>query len=143
MKNTRDGQAAAENPYVVQIDKFANSLRHLSNTFLKLERQRESLTQAEIENIFLEVDEKICKDCEKRKWCMGENAIYTYQMVYEILSAVEECGIELDMEVKRKLQKRCIQAPRFLRETLEIFQGAKRTLLFNNQIGRASCRERV
>ena len=73
MKNTRDGQAAAENPYVVQIDKFANSLRHLSNTFLKLERQRESLTQAEIENIFLEVDEKICKDCEKRKWCMGEN----------------------------------------------------------------------
>lgn len=134
MKNTRDGQAAAENPYVVQIDKFANSLRHLSNTFLKLERQRESLTQAEIENIFLEVDEKICKDCEKRKWCMGENAIYTYQMVYEILSAVEECGIELDMEVKRKLQKRCIQAPRFLRETLEIFQGAKRTLLFNNRL---------
>lgn len=122
------------NPYVTQIDKFANSLKHLSNTFLNLEKQRESLTQAEMEEIFLEIDEKICKDCEKREWCMGENAIYTYQMMYEILSAVEEFGLELNMEIKRKLQKRCVQAPRFLRETLEVFQGAKKELFWSNRL---------
>ncbi len=33
-----------DNPYVTQIDKFASSLRHLSNTFLHLEEKRESLT---------------------------------------------------------------------------------------------------
>lgn len=122
------------NPYVVQMDKFAASLHHLSDTFLKLEEKRGLLTQAETENIFLEIDEKVCKDCEKRHWCMGENAICTYQMVYEILSAVEESGLDLDMEIKKKLQKKCIQAPRFLRETLEVFQGAKRDLLFNNRL---------
>ena len=94
------------NPYVVQMDKFAASLHRLSDTFLKLEEKRGLLTQAETENIFLEIDEKVCKDCEKRHWCMGENAICTYQMVYEILSAVEESGLDLDMEIKKKLQKK-------------------------------------
>ena len=91
------------------------------------------MTQTETENIFLEIDEKVCKECEKRHWCMGENAIFTYQMVYDILSAVEESGLELDIEIKKKLQKKCIQAPRFLRETLEIFQGAKK--IFCSTIG--------
>lgn len=122
------------NPYVAQMDKFAASLHHLSDTFLKLEEKKGGLTQSEAEDIFLEIDEKVCKGCEKRHWCMGENAICTYQMVYEILSAVETCGVDLDMEIKRKLQKKCIQAPRFLRETLEVFQGAKRDRLFSNQL---------
>lgn len=134
MKSIKEGQDVMYNPYVTQIDRFASSLRRLSETFLSLEKQRESLTQTEIEDIFLEIDEKVCRDCEKREWCMGENAIYTYQMVYEILSAVEEFGLELNMDIKRKLQKKCIQAPRFLRETLEVFQGAKRTLFWNNRL---------
>lgn len=126
-----------DNPYVTQIDKFASSLRHLSNTFLHLEEKRESLTQAEMEEIFAEVDENVCKDCENREWCMGENSISTYQMVYEILSAVEEYGVELNTEIKRKLQKRCIQAPRFLRETLDTFQGVKKTLAWNNKLAQS------
>lgn len=134
MKEIERGQAVMENPYVTQIDRFASSLRHLSHTFLSPEQQRESLTQTELEDIFTEISGKVCKDCEKRAWCLGENSIYTYQMMYEILSAVDEYGIELNMEVKRKLQKRCIQAPRFLRETLESFQGAKRMLFWNNRL---------
>lgn len=134
MKNNGEGQAVTSNPYVTQIDRFANSLKRLSDTFLSLEEQRESLSQTELEDIFLEIDRKVCGECEKRAWCMGENEISTYQMVYEILSAVEEYGMELNMEIKRKLRKRCIQAPRFLRETLEVFQGAKRTLFWNNRL---------
>lgn len=123
-----------DNPYVTQIDKFVSSLKHLSNTFLQLEEKKDSLTQVEMEEIFAEVDENVCKDCENREWCMGENSISTYQMVYEILSVVEEYGIELNTELKRKLQKRCIQAPRFLRETLNTFQAAKKTLVWNNKL---------
>lgn len=134
MKQIEKGQVVTSNPYVTQIDRFASSLKRLSDTFLSLDGQRESLTQAELEDIFLEMSDKVCKDCEKRQWCMEENAIYTYQMMYEILSAVEEVGVELTMEIKRKLQKRCIRAPRFLRETLEIFQGAKRVLVWNNRL---------
>ena len=34
------------NPYVVQMDKFAASLHHLSDTFLRLEEHSTGLTQA-------------------------------------------------------------------------------------------------
>ena len=37
---------------------------------------------------------------------MGENRVHTYQMLYEILCAVEEYGAELNIELKRKLQKK-------------------------------------
>ena len=56
------------------------------------------------------------------------------KMLYEILCAVEEYGAELNIELKRKLQKKCIMAPRFLRETLEVFENAKQILMWNNKI---------
>ena len=42
-------------------------------------------------------------------------------MGYEILSAIDHYGNEMNMETKRKLQQKCIMAPRFLREMLEAF----------------------
>ena len=36
------------NPYVIQMDKFAGSLKHLSETFLGLEKGRRTLTGEEI-----------------------------------------------------------------------------------------------
>ncbi len=122
------------NPYVIQMDKFADSLKHLSETFLHLEDYKGTFTKSEVEEMFLRVSEKVCANCEKKEWCLTENRVHTYQMVYEILCTVEEYGAELNVEVKRKLQKKCMMAPRFLRETLEVFQNAKQKLLWNNKI---------
>ena len=55
-------------------------------------------------------------------------------MLYEILCTVEEFGAELNVELKRGLQKRCIKAPRFLRETLETFENAKKIMMWSNKI---------
>ena len=122
------------NPYVIQMDKFADSLMHLSKTFLTLEDYKGTFTKDEIEEMFLKITDKVCENCEKKEWCMGENRVHTYQMLYEILCAVEEYGAELNIELKRKLQKKCIMAPRFLRETLEVFENAKQILMWNNKI---------
>lgn len=134
MEKKTEQYRVGESPYVAQMDRFAASLQHLSDTFLKLEKKRASFTKNEIEEMFEKVSEKVCKDCDKRDWCLKDNAISTYQMVYEILLTVEEYGIELNPEIKKKLQKRCIQAPRFLRETLEVFHGAKMVLVWNNRM---------
>ena len=99
------GKEIFMNPYVVQMDKFADSLKHLSRTFLK---HKES--------------------------CLGENRVRTYQAMHEILCAAAEYGAELNVELKRKLKKQCILAPRFLRETLEVFENAKEILLWNNRM---------
>ncbi len=122
------------NPYVVQMDKFADSLVHLSKTFLTLEDYKGTFSKEEIEEMFLKVTDKVCDNCEKKEWCLGENRVHTYQLLYEILCTVEEFGAELNVELKRSLQKRCIKAPRFLRETLETFENAKNIMMWNNKI---------
>lgn len=134
MEDTREGQAVTVNPYVTQIDKFALSLQHLSKTFLGLSEKKETFSKSEVEEMFERVKENVCDHCEHKERCFGEQYIATYQMVYEILSAVENYGIELNVETKRRLQKRCIQAPRILRETLEVFQSAKQVLRLNNRM---------
>lgn len=134
MEEKLEGQTGVLNPYVTQADKFAVSLRHLADTFLKFESPRNHFTAEEIEVMFEQVEEKVCKTCERRVKCIGSNRIHVYQLVYELLCTVEEHGTDLNMEMKRKLQKRCILAPRFLRETLEAFQEAKKVLAWNNRM---------
>lgn len=134
MEDRKEGQALMANPYVTQADRFALSLQHLADIFLRLEETRESFTTEEIQKMFEQVTGKVCASCKKKKECMEKNRINTYQLVYELLCTVEEYGTELNVEMKRKLQKRCMQAPRFLRATLEAFQDAKRMLVWNNKM---------
>lgn len=134
MEDTKGMQTAVFSPYVMQIDKMSNSLKRLSNVFLGLEEKRDTFTKDEIEGMYQKVREKVCEQCDQRGHCYSEGQIGIYQMIYELLSAVENYGIELNVETKRRLQKKCIQAPRFLRETLEVFQEAKQNLIWNNKI---------
>lgn len=122
------------NPYVIQMDKFADSMVHLSKTFFTLEGYKGNFSKEEFEEMFQKVTDKVCENCERREDCLTENRIYTYQMMYEILCAVEDYGAELNVELKRSLQKKCMYAPRFLRETLEVYENAKKILLWNNKI---------
>ena len=122
------------NPYVVQMDKFADSLKHLSKTFLKLESYKGTFTKEELEEMFEKVTDKVCRKCENREMCLGEKRVYTYQAMHEILCAAVEYGAELNIELKRKLKSQCILAPRFLRETLEVFENAKEILMWNNRM---------
>lgn len=122
------------NPYVIQMDKFADSLNWLSKKFLSLESIRVTLTKEELDQMFCRITDKVCEGCEKRSECLGEQRVKTYQMMHEILCTVEEYGAEINIELKRKLQRKCLQAPRFLRETLEHFENAKQVLAWNNKI---------
>lgn len=124
-------------PYVEQIEKYAQSLKQLSRTFLGLEEKRQAFSDEEVEGMFLRVREKVCEKCEKCGWCWGENFVHTYQMGYEILAAVDQYGNELNTETKRKLMQRCIMAPRFLREMLEGFHDARQNIIWVNRIARS------
>ena len=132
-----DGQSLHSSPYVEQIEKYANSLKQLSQTFLGLEEKRQAFSDEEIEGMFSRVRGKVCGKCEKCGWCWGENFVHTYQMGYEILSAVDHYGNELNTETKRKLMQRCIMAPRFLREMLEGFHDARQNMIWVNRMARS------
>lgn len=132
-----EGQIMHGSPYVEQIDKFAHSLKKLSSTFLGLEEKRQAFSDEDIEVMFAGVRENVCGKCEKCDWCWGENFIHTYQMGYDVLSAVDQYGNELNTETKRKLMQRCIMAPRFLREMLAGFHDARQNIIWFNRIARS------
>ena len=60
-----DGQALHSSPYVEQIEKYAHSLKQLSQTFLGLEEKRQAFSDEEIEAMFSRVRQKVCGKCEK------------------------------------------------------------------------------
>ena len=122
------------NPYVIQMDKFAESLKQLSKRFLTLEGYKGTISNEEMEDMFRKITCKVCGECDRRAFCLEENRELTYQMMHEILCTVEEYGAELNIELKRKMKRQCQRAPRFLRETLELFENAKRDLVWNNKI---------
>ncbi len=122
------------NPYVIQMDKFADSLIHLSRTFLSLESYKGTFSKEEFEEMFARITDQVCGECEKRNRCLKENRVYTYQLMYEILCGVEEYGAELSTELKTEASEEVYPAPRFLRETLEVFESGKQMILWNHKI---------
>lgn len=132
-----DGQILHESPYVEQIEKYADSLQRLSGMLLRLEKQKDAFTNEEVEDMFSRVREKVCGRCEKCGWCWGENFVHTYQMGYDILSAVDHYGNELNTEIKRRLMQRCVMAPRFLREMLAGFHEARQNIIWVNRMARS------
>lgn len=132
-----DGQILHESPYVEQIEKYADSLQRLSGMLLRLEKQKDAFTNEEVEDMFSRVREKVCGRCEKCGWCWGENFVHTYQMGYDILSAVDHYGNELNTEIKRRLMQRCVMAPRFLREMLDGFHEARQNIIWVNRMARS------
>lgn len=122
------------NPYVIQMDKFAESLKSLSRTFLALENYKGTFSRDELEEMFGKITDKVCEKCENRQECLEAERNRTYQMMYDVLCTAWEYGAELNVELKRKMQSQCIRAPRFLRETLEVYEDAKQVLAWNYKI---------
>ena len=67
-----DGQTLHNSPYVEQIERFAGSVKQLSQIFLGLEEKKQAFSDEEIEMMFRRLKEKVCSKCEKCEWCWGE-----------------------------------------------------------------------
>ena len=122
------------NPYVIQIDKFVNSLGKLSRVFLDLEEKKSFFSEEELKSMCERVCGKVCAECGNRELCLNRERMHTYGLVRDIFQAVEDCGTELNVEIKRKTQKNCVQAPKFLRSAVEVYKNEKQTMLWNQKM---------
>ena len=122
------------NPYVIQIDKFVNSLGKLSRVFLDLEEKKSFFSEEELKSMCERVCGKVCAECGNRDLCLNRERMHTYGLVRDIFQAVEDCGTELNVEIKRKTQKNCVQAPKFLRSAVEVYKNEKQTMLWNQKM---------
>lgn len=122
------------NPYVIQIDKFVHSLEKLSKVFLNLEEKKTTFSEEELKEICEAVFQKVCYQCGNRDGCLGRERQNTYQMLWKVFQAIEDCGTELNVEVKRSVQKRCANAPRLIRIVLEEYKEAKQKIVWNQKM---------
>lgn len=116
------------NPYVVQIDKFVHSLDKLSHAFLRMEENKSVVMEEQYQELREEVRERVCKGCERKKVCRGAD------MLQEVLYAIEKYGAELNVEIKRKMQKKCIQAPQFLRAVVDAYKNEKHNQMWKQRV---------
>lgn len=132
-----DGQALHASPYATRMEQMAQSLQQLSRAFAGLQEHKSSFSSEEIENMFQELKAKVCTSCNRCSWCWGNDFVHTYQMGYEVLSAVENYGNEINVETERKLQQRCCRSAEFLEQMVEIFRSARRSMLWNNRMAQS------
>ena len=53
MEELKIGRAVQANPYVIQMDRFVQSLEKLTKVFLQLERKHDLFTKAEMEEMYM------------------------------------------------------------------------------------------
>lgn len=123
-----------ENPYVTKVDRFVSSLDKLSKVFLKLEEREAHFTQDETDDMYTKVIETVCGKCREYDSCSQKDGFAIRQMLHEIFCTVEDYGAELNVEMKRGIQKKCMQAPRFLRAALEALREAKQTKVWSEKM---------
>lgn len=123
-----------KSPYVAQMDKFVASLDKLSKTFLQLEERIECFTPDETDTLHDRIQEGVCAKCKKYEYCSQKDDFAIRQMLHEIVCTVEDYGAELSMEMKRSIQKRCLQAPRFLRVALDVLRELKQNKMWNEKM---------
>ena len=116
------------NPYVVQIDKFVSSLDKLSYAFLRMEEDKKVITEEAYQEVREDVKERVCKGCERKKVCHGAD------MIQDVLYTIEKYGAELNVETKRKMQKKCIHAPQFLRTVIDVYKNEKHNQMWQHRI---------
>lgn len=116
------------NPYVIQMDKFVTSLEKLSQAFLRLEDKSTEITAEMYQGMKEDVKERVCKNCEKSENCKEQD------MLQELMNTIEHYGAEMNVEVKRRTQKRCVCAPQFIEAALDVYKNEKQNLMWKQRI---------
>jgi len=122
------------NPYVIQIDKFVSSMNKLSEVFLNLEKKQGIFTESEIQNMCGRVCELTCKNCARECVCLGKDLRKTHELAWEIFRGIENCGVELNIEVKRKVKNYCAQAEKYIQNAVELYKEEKQKLVWSQRI---------
>lgn len=107
------------NPYIVQMEKVSESLKKLSDVFIRdddLSKQKRGDSLAGIQT---KIEKNVCSNCEIRCQCEYMEVAKQQELIEELVDDLEEFGVELSVTKKRALQKKCAEFDRF-KEMVEV-----------------------
>lgn len=120
---------------------FAESFQKLSSTFHTISDTRTSLSRQEVDAIFDDLSERLCKDCSNCTACWKTDFYDTYKATFSILNSVEQNGYICETDVPVAFARRCINLGEFLAETNRSLEIAKVNLNWMNRM--AESREAI
>ena len=121
-------------PQKEKIDRYARSLQKLAHTFYEMPGRQEQLSQAEVQDMFVQVQQRVCMECSGRENCWSDLDPRTSQQVFELLQIIEEGNPDRLLRAQSEWLGQCHQAFRFTEELQRIFFETREELLYRNRL---------
>lgn len=116
-------------------------MKVFSESFLKLSKTLDTITekqtngnQKELGDIFEDISEKLCKNCDKCSYCWEKHFQETYQDTCTMFDIAEKNGALQKEDIPDRFYNDCICAEEFLFETNHSFEIAKLNHIWLNRI---------
>ncbi len=113
---------------------FAESFLKLSKTLDTITEQQTKLKQKEVNRIFEEISEKLCKDCEQCPSCWENHFEQTYQAASQMFEIAERKGTIREEDIPVNFLDSCISIDDFIKETNRGFEIAKLNQIWQSRI---------
>jgi stage II sporulation protein E len=113
---------------------FSDSFLKLSKTLDKLTQNQTKLKQREIDLIFEDISEKLCKSCTNCSYCWEHKFQKTYQAACLMFEKAEKNGSLNKEDIPEEFLSDCICADEFIRETNRGFEIAKLNNIWHSRI---------
>lgn len=113
---------------------FSESFLKLSKTLDTIAEQQTKLKQQEVNRIFEDISEKLCKNCDQCSNCWEENFRQTYQAANLMFEKAQEKGILSVEDIPVEFLSDCISAEEFIAETNRGFEIAKLNRIWHHRI---------
>lgn len=120
-----------------RLNEFADSFKSLSKTFYGISETKSSLSKGDVNYIFDELSDKLCKSCKNCNACWKNNFYDTYKAAFTILSAAEQRGEVRKEDVPAQFARKCVRLNDFLYEANRGLEMAKINLNWHNRLAQS------
>ena len=86
-------------PQKEKIDRYARSLQKLAHTFYEMPGRQEQLSQAEVQDMFVQVQQRVCAECNRQEKCWSDLDPRTSQQAFRFTEELQRIFFETREEL--------------------------------------------
>ncbi len=120
-----------------KLKEFAESFKTLSKTFYQISETKSALSKEDVNFIFDELSDKLCKRCVNCHSCWQTHFYDTYKAAFSILTVAEKNGKIGKGDIPPSFAKQCINLSEFIFETNRGLEMAKLNMAWHNRMAQS------
>lgn len=120
-----------------KLKEFAESFKSLSTTFYQISETKSALSKEDVNFIFDELSDKLCKRCVNCHSCWKTNFYDTYKAAFSILAVAEQNGQVTRGDIPAHFARQCINLNEFIFETNRGLEMAKLNMAWHNRMAQS------